>query len=197
MRIIAGLHRGRQLQAPEGLATRPMTDRVRENLFNILGHRVEHAAVLDLFCGSGALGLEALSRGATFCLFVDSDACAFRATRANCEALGLADRARIARHDALHPGPWTCPPDGTPYSLVFVDPPYKITDAQPGREQMAAMTEALVRLGCLAPDATVILRVRKGTPMDVGWPGFEARDERTYGTTTLHLMVRTGDEETG
>ena len=105
MRIIAGIHRTRQIDAPEGLTTRPMTDRVRENLFNLLGDTVGGATVLDLFCGSGALGLEALSRGAAPVTFVDADLAAVTVVEANCRRLGLEKQARILRRDVLRPGP--------------------------------------------------------------------------------------------
>jgi 16S rRNA (guanine966-N2)-methyltransferase len=190
MRIIAGIHRGRKLVAPEGLTTRPMTDRVRENLFNILAPHLDGAVVLDLFCGSGALGLEALSRGARWCLLVDSDPEAVTSAETNAATLRLTKQAKVVRRDALRPGPWIRPPAGQAYTLVFTDPPYRLTDSPEGRERLAAMARALADLGCLAPGATAMLRMRRGVCLETPWPGFEAADERTYGTTTLHLMRR-------
>src|SRR5436309_15762510 len=125
MRIVGGRLRGRVLAAPKSQAIRPTADRLREALFNILVHRyadpVTGARVLDLFAGTGALGLEALSRGATFALFIDNAAEARALIRANVEALGLGGIARIFRRDArklggAHPL--------APFGLVFADPPY-------------------------------------------------------------------------
>ena len=192
MRIIAGIHRGRKLVAPEGLVTRPMTDRVRENLFNILRPHLEGAVVLDLFCGSGAMGLEALSRGAHLCRFVDADPEAVKATKTNTAMLGLSGEVRIVRRDALRPGTWIQAPGGAGYTLVFADPPYRLMAEAEGRERLAEMAKRLADLGCLAPGAVAMLRAKRGVPMDRPWPGFNLFDERTYGTTTLHLMEWTG-----
>jgi 16S rRNA (guanine966-N2)-methyltransferase len=189
MRIIAGFHRGRQIDAPEGLTTRPMTDRVRENLFNLLGPAVVDAVVLDLFCGSGALGIESLSRGAAWCTFVDDDRAAVEAVETNCRRLGLEERAKIVRRDSLRPGPWIGPPRGGGYSLIFVDPPYRMTADPAGRRGLAEMIEKLQRLHCIAPGATAMLRVARGTQHELPWPGFDLVDERSYGTTTLYLMM--------
>ena len=121
MRIISGTHKGRRIVAPPGDSTRPTSDRVREALFNILGS-VDDAIVLDLFAGSGALGLEALSRGARRCVFVESDVAAARVIAANVAALKLTG-AVVEKRDALavlrEAGA-----RGTTYDLVFCDPPY-------------------------------------------------------------------------
>jgi 16S rRNA (guanine966-N2)-methyltransferase len=128
MRIVSGTFKGRSIRAPEGRATRPTGDRARESLFNILEHApwsagVVGARVLDLFAGSGALGLEALSRGAVFALFVETDEAARGAIRANIEALGVFGVSRVHRRDATELG---VRPAGlaAPFDLVFLDPPY-------------------------------------------------------------------------
>jgi 16S rRNA (guanine966-N2)-methyltransferase len=123
MRIIAGEWRGRPLVAPRGQKTRPTSDRAREGLFSMLVSRIstfEGLVVADLFAGSGALGLEALSRGAAHCLFVDSDAEAIRAIRRNCEALGASDRVDVRHQRAEQSAPPVKPCD-----LIFLDPPYR------------------------------------------------------------------------
>jgi 16S rRNA (guanine966-N2)-methyltransferase len=125
MRIVGGELRGRPLAAPEGREIRPTSDRLRETLFDILIHRfgdpVSGARVLDLFAGTGALGLEALSRGAAWCLFVEDGVEARGLIRANAEAIGVTGRTRIFRRDATGLGPIG---NVAPFSLVFADPPY-------------------------------------------------------------------------
>src|SRR3954468_12744768 len=128
MRVIAGTYGGRPLNAPPGAATRPTSDRVREALFSILGARVPGARVLDLFAGSGALGLEALSRGAGEALFVDDAAAAVRAIRANLDALG--GQAEVRRADALRFLD-AARRGGAQYDLVFLDPPYRLPARPP------------------------------------------------------------------
>jgi 16S rRNA (guanine966-N2)-methyltransferase len=189
MRIIAGFHRGRKIEAPEGLTTRPMTDRVRENLFNIIAAEIPDAVVLDLFCGSGALGLESLSRGAAAATFVDTDRAAIEAVETNCQRLGLTERVRILRRDGLRPGAWIRPTGAESYTLLFVDPPYKMTADPAGQERLADMVRTLVALGCVAPQAVAMLRAERGTAVKLPWQGFDLIDERTYGTTTLYLMI--------
>ena len=121
MRIIAGALRGRRLETPGGMATRPTADRVRETLFSMLTSRVgsfESLRVADLFAGSGALGLEALSRGAAFACFVEQDRRALDAIRANVAHFGVDERAQVLAHSAL------ALPPAEPFNLVFADPPY-------------------------------------------------------------------------
>jgi 16S rRNA (guanine966-N2)-methyltransferase len=196
MRIIAGYHRGRKIEAPEGLTTRPMTDRVRENLFNLLGEVVQEAVVLDVFCGSGALGLEALSRGASTCTFIDTDPDAITAVETNLRVLGFKDQTRVLARSALRPGAWAKPRGAARYTLVFIDPPYKMTAEPAGQAQLAAMAQALVDLGAVAPGTLLMLRTERGVKIDLPWPGFEVFDERSYGTTTLYFMVHKGRLET-
>ena len=150
MRIIAGAWRGRRLAAPAGQGTRPTADRVRQALFDMLlhapwgGHAVlEGAAVLDAFAGTGALGLEALSRGAAAATFIERDAAALATLRANIAACGAADRARILAADA------TRPPPGDPCTLAFLDPPY-------GADLVARAVAALDAAGWLAPRALIV-----------------------------------------
>lgn len=128
MRIVAGAHRGRAIQAPKGSKTRPTTDRVRESVFNKLLHsgwapQLDGARVIDLFAGSGALGLEAISRGAGFALFVDTAPAARGAIRTNVETMQLYGCTKLHRRDATDLGK---KPEnvGTPFDLAFLDPPY-------------------------------------------------------------------------
>lgn len=179
MRIVGGRFRGRPLAAPKGMTTRPTSDRVRESLFNILEHGeagIDFAGirVLDLFAGTGALGLEALSRGAAFCLFVEDDAEARGAIRANIEALGLTGQTKVWRRDATKLGP--CAPMA-PFGLAFADPPY---GKGLGEKALAAASAG----GWLAPGATVVLEEREGLEVALP-PGFTLTDRRAYGDTAL------------
>jgi 16S rRNA (guanine966-N2)-methyltransferase len=174
VRVVAGLYGGRRLVAPPGSATRPTSDRVREALFSILGPRVEGARVLDLYAGSGALGIEALSRGAASAVFVDHSARAIAAIRANLDALGIdAVVRRIEARAALRPSPAT--PD--PYDLVFLDPPYRRA-AELGRE----LSEALPAV--LAAGARVVSESDRRAPRALA---FALTDERRYGDTIIRI----------
>jgi 16S rRNA (guanine(966)-N(2))-methyltransferase RsmD len=136
VRIIAGSRRGHTIQAPKGLDTRPTSDRVRENVFNIVAPWVEGARVLDLYAGSGAMGLEALSRGAERAVFVESDPEAVRAIERNLDKLGLTG-ARVVRRDAVT-GLGQEAGAGRKYDLVLADPPYTMTDYQPLSRHLSA-----------------------------------------------------------
>jgi 16S rRNA (guanine966-N2)-methyltransferase len=174
LRVISGRYGGRRLQAPRGAATRPTADRVREALFSILGARVEGTCVLDLFAGSGALGLEALSRGAAAVTFVDSSPAAQRAIRANLEALGA--EAEVVRSDALR---WlgSASAGARQYDLVFLDPPYRRAGAVAG-ELSAAVPPVL------APGALVVVESDRRAPLELQVPTI---DERRYGDTLIRI----------
>jgi 16S rRNA (guanine966-N2)-methyltransferase len=177
MRIVAGRFRGRALAAPEDARTRPTSDRVREAVFNILEHGIAGftlagVRVLDLFAGTGALGLEALSRGAASCLFVEEDAAARGLIRRNIEALGLAGVTKVFRRDATDLGPAG---NRGGFGLVFLDPPYGQGLAQRALASAAAG-------GWLAPGAVAVIedsrRATIALPRD-----FSAIEQRTWGDT--------------
>lgn len=177
MRIIAGSARSRTIEAPKGRDTRPTLDRVRENLFNILQRRVYDAKVLDLFSGSGALSLEALSRGAAHAVMVDCDRQAHQVEKLNCEKLGFADQARILLMDwkqavRLLEG------EKEAFDLVFLDPPYAMSDL---REVMQALRPLL------AEDALIIVEHEART-MPATPDGFLMRDSRKYGYVGVSLF---------
>jgi 16S rRNA (guanine966-N2)-methyltransferase len=182
MRIVGGRFSGRRIVAPKGADTRPTADRTREALFNILAHRgdfsFEGARVIDLFAGSGALGLEALSRGAAWCLFVETDAAARGAIRDNIEALGLFGCARIHRRSATALGPKPAGV-GAPFTLAFLDPPY-------GKGLAPPALEALKAGGWLAPGALVTVEQGKDeSPVAV--QGFEEINRRRYGEAQIGI----------
>ena len=176
LRIVAGAWGGRRLQAPPGRATRPTGDRVREALFSILGPRVDGARVLDLFAGSGALGLEALSRGAAAATFVDSAPAAIAAVRANAEALGAAADVRPGDARAYLR---TASAGHRQYDLVFLDPPYRMA-GRLGTELSAALPAVL------APGALVVVESDRRAPLALDLP---LEDERRYGDTLIRLHV--------
>jgi 16S rRNA (guanine966-N2)-methyltransferase len=171
VRIVAGSFGGRKIEAPRGTRTRPTSDRVREALFSVLGN-VAGAAVLDLFAGSGALGLEALSRGAGRATFVERDTAALRALEANLASLGAdgdvrrIDAVTFARNASSA---------GGPYDLIFVDPPYR--DAP-------RLSRELDLRPLLATDGRVVVESHRSTPLEIDLP---PTFERRYGDTMIRI----------
>jgi 16S rRNA (guanine966-N2)-methyltransferase len=181
MRVIGGRLRGRSLAAPKSQAIRPTADRLREALFNILVHAygdpVSGARVLDLFAGTGALGIEAISRGAAFTLFVDDGAEARALLRGNVEALGLGGSTRIFRRDATRLGP-AHPLE--PFSLVFLDPPY-------GKGLAEKALQSAREGGWFAPDALIV--VEEAVPSGFKPPeGFTELERRDYDDTQFTFL---------
>jgi 16S rRNA (guanine966-N2)-methyltransferase len=172
MRVIGGAQRGRTLVAPRGQATRPTSDRVREALFSILGD-LDGVRVLDLFAGSGALAIEALSRGAAQATLVDSAPAAIAAARRNLQTLGLT--AELRRQGAL-PFVRNARAEGRHYDLVFLDPPYRHTSTLVG-----ALSGALPLI--LAPDARVVTESDRRAPLKL--EGLTQAFERVYGDTLI------------
>lgn len=182
MRIVSGRHRGRKLSAPSGGRVRPTAERVRESLFDVLQHRdwnapVRDARVLDAFCGTGALGLEALSRGAAHATFMDNDSDAVAFCRRNIDALGEEARSDLLFGDCLRPvrPARSC-------TLLFADPPYRKELAVPA---LAALDAA----GWVAPGAVCVLEtgIREAAEPP---PAFRTLDERRYGAARLLFLQR-------
>jgi len=188
IKIIGGKHRARSIETPGGMTTRPTSNRARESLFNVLMHANWHdanvhggtsplveARVLDAFAGSGALGIEALSRGAAHATFLDTDATAIRLVGENLRKIGEAANAKVIRGDATRP-----PPSREPCDLVFLDPPYRSGLAAP------ALT-ALAEAGWFKPGA--VATVELANTEDIVPPtGFEAIDERRYGAAKIVIL---------
>jgi 16S rRNA (guanine966-N2)-methyltransferase len=178
VRIVGGRFRGRSLTGPKSDAIRPTSDRLRETIFNILHHAyddpVEGARVLDLFAGTGAMGLEALSRGAAFALFVDDGAEARGLIRENVEALGLGGATRLFRRDAARMGPAA---PNSPFSLVFCDPPY-------GKDLTQRALRSCAEGGWLTPGALVVVEEAQGVGVTLP-VGFEEIERRDYGETKV------------
>jgi 16S rRNA (guanine966-N2)-methyltransferase len=185
LRIVGGVHRGRRLVVPAGASVRPTSDRAREALFNILSHGHFAAEglpfadkpVLDAFAGTGAFGLEALSRGAAAAAFIESERAAATALRRNIAALGEEDRAHVVIGDATRPprAPFAC-------ALAFLDPPYHSGIAGPALAALAAA-------GWLTADALVVVELAAREELPVP-PGFAIIDRRTYGAAGLLFLQR-------
>jgi 16S rRNA (guanine966-N2)-methyltransferase len=179
MRIIAGKHRGRVLMAPTGLSTRPTADRVREALFNVLSHgepELRGARVLDAFAGSGALGFEALSRGAEHVTFLETDPSAYAIIHANAKKMSAGDQVAILRYDVTNP-----PIAKEPFRFLLMDPPYKS-----GLGKIAL--PGLLAQGWIDQNSLVVLEVAAGEPFTSPIKGLTITDERTYGAARLVFM---------
>jgi 16S rRNA (guanine966-N2)-methyltransferase len=183
-RIIAGAHGGRRLAAPAGAQTRPTADRVREAYFSALGTMIhlDGARFVDLYAGSGAVGLEALSRGASYALLVEADAKASRAIRDNIVTLRVGNAARLVTGKVTQV--LAGPPEGGPFDIVFADPPYAVSD-----EEVAEVQQALVEHGWLTEDAVVTFERSSRTAVrgePLSWvKGLTEERSRRYGETTL------------
>lgn len=182
MRIIAGDWRGRKLVAPKGDATRPTADRTRETLFSMLTSRLgsfEDLSVADLFAGSGALGLEALSRGAAYCLFVENDEAALKALRSNVASLETKSRCDVRAGSVMSLGPATAPHD-----LILLDPPYDT-----GAGQVAL--DRLLRLGWIGPATWIALETGRSEKVEIKSLAIEA--ERNVGKAKITLLKLADD----
>src|SRR3982074_3671723 len=181
MRVVGGRLKGRNLASPSSRDIRPTADRLRESLFNILMHAYDdpttEARVLDLFAGTGALGIEAISRGAKFALFVDNGAEARALLRNNIEALGLGGVKKVFRRDAGDLGP-AHPVE--PFSLVFLDPPYCMKLAEKALASLRAG-------GWLVPDAMLVVEEAKAAAF-VAPEGFEELERRAYDDTEFTIL---------
>ena len=185
MRIVGGRLRGLALKSPTTQTVRPTSDRLRESIFNILAHAYDDPAdggrVIDLFAGAGALGLEALSRGARFALFVDDSVEGRALVRANAESLGLTGVSRIFRRDATSLG--VMPPQES-FTLAFLDPPY-------GRD-LAPLALASLRDGRWLANGAIVV-VEESAKARVALPyGYECLDQRDYGDTQIVFLRRCG-----
>lgn len=183
MRIVSGNFKGRPIAAPKGRGTRPTADRTREALFNILTHAdwapvIHGARVIDLFAGSGALGLEAMSRGAGFCLFVETDSSARGAIRTNVETLQLTGTTRVHRRSAISLG--TIPPNiGGAFDLAFLDPPYHKGLAEPCLREL--------KTGGWLSDAAIAI-VETGSDEVQDFAGWETLEARSYGAAHISFL---------
>ncbi len=179
MRVISGTAKGRILKSP-GEATRPITDRAKESLFNILSPRVRGANVLDLFAGAGSVGIEALSRGARSATFVELDRDALRAIHANLELTRLADRARVAREDVFR---FIRHGAVEPYDFIYIAPPQY-------RELWAETLKSLDGRGFLAANGIVVAQIHPKEYEELELEEFGLKEQRKYGSTLLCFYQR-------
>ena len=180
MRIIAGQFRGRKLASVKTAAIRPTSDRVREALFNILGRKPIGSAVLDLFCGTGALGLESLSRGARTSVFVDNDEHSLAVLRRNISRCKVASCTRVIRWDIINN--LSClNRDDQCFDLVFLDPPY-------GLEVIQNTLINLIRQDVLLPEALVVAEHPSKDTIDLTGTGLHSVDHRSYGSSALSFL---------
>lgn len=184
MRIVGGRFKGRVIEAPKGRSTRPTSDRARESLFNLIEHApwappIEEARVMDLFAGSGAVGLEALSRGASFCLFVETEAAARGTIRDNIDYFQFFGVTRLHRRDATSLG--DKPANlGAPFDIVFLDPPY---NKGLGEKALAR----LIRGGWVHEHSIAILE--EADEAEIYHEGWTKLDERLYGAARMHFLA--------
>lgn len=194
MRIIAGTKRGMKLFSPDTRATRPITDRVKESLFNVLRNYdlLAGARVADLFSGVGSLGLEALSRGAEFVTFVEQNAEVLAVLERNIAKAGFGDRSRIVRASAFRVGA-PVGPGGRPYDLVFVDPPYATTQEVGEHSSLADLLQVLQKQ--VVARGVVVVRTHRRVTVLEDYGPFHAVDRRQWGTMSIVLFQARADEQ--
>jgi 16S rRNA (guanine966-N2)-methyltransferase len=181
MRIIAGTNKGRKLECLPGRKVRPTSGKVREAIFGICGKRLSNATVADLFAGTGAFGLEALSRGAAHCVFVDSDPGALKIIKKNIAACRASDQATVLCRDILR-NPDALVQTGLVFDLVFMDPPYNLGAVGPALKSLEAK-------GVLSKEALVIIEHAATDPLQDDHPDFRCVDQRKYGKTIVSFLI--------
>jgi 16S rRNA (guanine966-N2)-methyltransferase len=194
MRIIAGTKRGMKLVRPESNVTRPITDRIKESLFNVLQNYdlLAGAKVADLFCGVGSLGLEALSRGAAWVTFVEQDPGVLATLEANIAKAGFGDRSRVVRASAFRVGAPLGPGDPR-YDLVFVDPPYATTQEVGEHSSLADLLQVLQ--GQVVAKGVVVVRTHRRVAVLEDYGPFHVVDRRQWGTMSIVLLQAKADEQ--
>jgi len=190
MRIIAGTNRGLKLATPKGREVRPILDRVRESLFGVLRNDLDGASVADLFAGTGVIGLEALSRGADHCIFIERDPRCIATMKENIRRARAEDRAIVVRSDVFRSTDQLA--EHGPLGLVFVDPPYRLLRSPRNLDKVLGLVARLGETDILATGATVILR----SPVDAAVPAsvgpLTKTDSRRYGGMHVSLFKQTG-----
>ncbi|WP_310550037.1 16S rRNA (guanine(966)-N(2))-methyltransferase RsmD [Paenibacillus glufosinatiresistens] len=189
MRVVSGTAKGRPLKSVPGTGTRPTTDKVKEAVFSMIGPYFEGGAALDLFAGTGGLGIEALSRGMERAVFIDMEPRSIETIRANLKATGMTERAEVYRNDAVR-ALAALEKRGRAFDLVFLDPPYRMKH---GHELMASMDAK----GLLAADAVIVLEHESDYEYPETLPGFERIRHSKYGETAISLYRYAGEKTEG
>ncbi len=182
MRVISGIRRGLKLKAPDGINTRPTTDRVKESVFNIIQAHLPADKVLDLFSGSGALGIEALSRGSESCVFVESGREAYSITEYNLNLSKLSDKARLLFMDSVSYLKSAC----ESFDIIFLDPPYN-------KGYISTVLQLISERNLLSDDGIIVVETEKGGEAATH-PDFKTIREATYGKTVINVLIR-GEEK--
>ncbi len=189
MRVIGGQNRGLRLARPRGSEVRPILDRVRESLFGILRHEVPGARVADLFAGTGVIGIEALSRGAEFCVFVERDPLCIRTIVENLRRARLEGRSRVIRADALRAAGLV--EENGACGLIFVDPPYRLLRGERSQERVHRLVAELGEQGVLAEGGMVVLRYPEEVHVPAHIGALTQTDRRRYGRMRIAFFRRT------
>jgi 16S rRNA (guanine966-N2)-methyltransferase len=187
MRVVGGIKKGRRLASFKGRSIRPTSDKVREAVFNILPRDFPFSKILDLFAGTGAMGIEALSRGADYAVFVDNDQASIGTIRKNIETCGLEAAARVLKKDAPEAVRFLSK-KGEKFDLIFIDPPY-------GSALVERALRAVDEEGILNADGILVAETSKRAPVDLELSGLERVDERTYGDTLIYFFAVKGKED--
>ena len=188
MRVIAGAARGIHLKSIKGLQTRPITDSIKESLFNILSNVIPDSIMLDLYAGTGAIGIEALSRGVKYCTFVEIDREAIQVIKKNLETTKLKDKAQVLRCDVLEIIPYL-EKDNLKINIVFAGPPYHLVEKSPYRDKLLILFDNLCSSNIVQTDGILILQ---HTNFDFTIPveasNLDLYDVRIYGDTQLSFF---------
>jgi 16S rRNA (guanine966-N2)-methyltransferase len=197
LRVTSGILRGFKMEVPDVAEVRPPLEMARQAVFNILGQDLEGMRVLDLFAGSGIMGIEALSRGAERAVFVEKDRLAIGTIERNLQKAKMTDIAVVVRADAFRTERYLATERGM--DIVFVDPPFEMIRMEEERRRIAELVDALYASPALAQDATVIVRVPKGEALEPGPVSAVVDDDRQYGHSRILFFARAagGDESAG
>ncbi len=191
MRVIAGSARGIYLNSLKGSTTRPIPDRVKESLFNILSHIIPDSRIIDMYAGTGAIGIEALSRGARSCIFIEIDKSAIQIIKKNLDATKLQDKAQVLRYDVFEVVPYL-EKNSTEVDLVFASPPYPLIEKSIYRDNLLVLFSTLCSKHIIQPEGIIMLQHRKTEfklPSDA--PHLELFNTRIYGDTQISFFKNT------
>ncbi len=195
MRVIAGSARGIYLSSPKGSTTRPIPDKIKGSLFNILAGVIPGSRVLDMYAGTGAIGIEALSRGAQYCIFVENDRSAIQIIRKNLDATRLQDKALVLNYDVFEIIPYL-EKNKRAIDLVFASPPYPLIEKDPYRDKLLCLFSSLCSHHIIQPEGLILLQHRKtDSVIALGHLSIGLFDTRTYGDTQLSFFKNTMKQE--